>query len=357
MSKKVRRWMSLVLAGLMLLSLFGCGGDNAEGQATGEGDGQQGSDGSGYLIGFINHSMANTWIVQMEAEFKYHADELKKEGVISDYIMTNAQGDSTKQISDMQDLITKGCDAIIVSAGNPDALAPVCEEAVAEGITVISADQLVNSDKMDAYVSFRYYDYGKSIGDFMMENLPDGGKIIILAGIAGSAGTEDQIKGFNDAIAGSNIEVLTTSYCNWDYAKAKQAMESLVTAYPEIDGIASMGGSMTQAALDVLDAAGRSVAIPISGEANNGYLKAWKKYKDKGYIGCAPASLPSQCATALDVAIECLNGNPPADNRIYVEIPVITEETLDDYLREDYSDSFWNFTILPDEILDEMYKE
>lgn len=357
MTKQVKRWLSLALAGALAFSLFGCNSGSEEDAQAGEGAGQEAAGESGYLIGFSNHSMANTWIVQMEAEFKYHADQLKEEGVIRDYIMTNAQGDSTKQISDMQDLITKGCDAIVVSAGNPDALAPVCEEAVAEGITVISADQLVNSDNMDAYVSFRYYDYGKSIGEFMLENLPDGGKIIILAGIAGSSGTEDQVKGFTDAIAGSNIEVLTTSYCNWDYAKAKQAMESLVTAYPEIDGIASMGGAMAQAALDVLDAAGRSVAIPISGEANNGYLKSWKKYLDKGYIGCAPASLPSQCATALDVAIECLKGNPPADNRIYVEIPVITEETLDEYLREDYSDSFWNFTILPDEILDEMYKE
>lgn len=352
MKVRGKRLFSLLLTGAILLGTTACGGGSDSGASS-----DQGSESDGYLIGFSNRSVANTWLVQFEEEFKYHAEELKQENVIADYIMTNAQGDTTKQISDIQDLITKGCDAIIVDAGSADALAPVCEEAVNEGIVVVSTDQLVNSDKLDAYVSFRNYDYGASFGEFMLENLPDGGKIIVLAGTAGTDGGEEQLKGFNDTIAGSNLEVLTTAYCDWDYATAKQSMESLITAYPEIDGIASMGGAMTQAALEVLDAAGRSVAIPITGEANNGYLKTWKKYLEKGYIGCAPACVASQGAQALDVAIEILKGNPPADKQIYVDIPVITEETLDEYLREDYSDSFWNVTILPDEILDEMYKE
>ena len=377
MKKSLKKILSLGLISVMAFSLAACGGgsddsSNAESSAesvsesesasesaesTSESSGETSSSGDGYVIGFSNYSVENTWRVQYEEEFKYHADELVEEGVIADYILTNAQGDSTKQISDVQDLITQGVDAILVSAGNPDALSPVCEEAVAQGIVVVSNDQLVTSDKMDAYISFPNYDYGKAQAEFVMEKLPDGGKIIILGGTAGSAGAEEQIEGAMDVLEGSNLEILTTEYCSWDYATAKQTMEDLITAYSEIDGIVSMGGAMTQACLDVLAAAGRPVDIPIPGEANNGYLKTWIEYMDEGYEGFAPVCQTSQGAMALDLAVEILNGNPPEEKNILIDVPTITEENVKEYVREDYSDSFWNYTTLPDEILDGLFKE
>src|SRR6056297_701690 len=88
----------------------------------------------GYKIGFSNYSVTNAWRVQMEAEFKAKAEELKDKGVISEYYMTNANGEISKQISDVNDLITKGVDALLITAASPKALAPVCEKAEQQGI-------------------------------------------------------------------------------------------------------------------------------------------------------------------------------------------------------------------------------
>lgn len=69
-----------------------------------------------WKIGFSNYSVGNSWRQQMEAEFESEAEKLKEAGIISDYVMLNADNDQSKQISDINDLITMGCDAIVVTA-------------------------------------------------------------------------------------------------------------------------------------------------------------------------------------------------------------------------------------------------
>ena len=68
-----------------------------------------------WKIGFSNYFSGNSWKQQMEAEFESEAEKLKEAGIISDYVMLNADNDQSKQISDINDLITMGCDAIVVT--------------------------------------------------------------------------------------------------------------------------------------------------------------------------------------------------------------------------------------------------
>ena len=70
------------------------------------------------------------------------------------------------------------------------------------------------------------------------------------------------------------IEVLGSANASWDYAQGKAAVESMLSAYPEIDGVWSQGGAMTQGAIDAFIAAGRDL-VPMTSEGNNGALKAW----------------------------------------------------------------------------------
>lgn len=111
------RLLALILAALMLLTLVGCTKTGTDTPATDA----EASKGEGYTIGFSNFSLSDSWRVQMEAEFKHHAEELKANGTIKDYVMLQANGDQAKQISDIRDLITMGVDAIVVACITPDA--------------------------------------------------------------------------------------------------------------------------------------------------------------------------------------------------------------------------------------------
>lgn len=72
----------------------------------------------------------------MEQEFGGEAEKRRQRSG-AEYYITNSNEDINKQISDMQDLITKKVDAIVITAASPTALAPVVEEAAEAGIKVV----------------------------------------------------------------------------------------------------------------------------------------------------------------------------------------------------------------------------
>lgn len=348
----MKKAFALLLAVLMMaMMLVGCGSTPTADSDEGEQD--------GFVIGLSSYSLTNSWRVQLEAEFVQRAEELKAEGVISEYYITNANDDLTKQVSDVRDLMTKGCDAILVDALSADGLNDVCEEAMAEGIVVISFDDVITSDNITAKVHSDNYEFGRQCGEFLGNALKDieGAKVVILDGTAGTTTDTERHNGGVDAMLAINptIEVIATLNCDWDYATAKAAMESALTAYPQIDGVLSQGGAMTQAAMEAFQEAGRPL-VPMTGEANNGFLRCWIDALDEGFSSVAPASPTSQSITALDTAIAALRGEVVEKDHIIIVDP-ITDSTVNEFYREDLSDSYWCYSELTEEKLQELFGE
>ena len=79
----------------------------------------------------------------------------------------------------------------------------------------------------------------------------------------------------------------------------------MLSAYPEIDGVWSQGGAMTQGAIDAFIAAGRDL-VPMTSEGNNGAIRAWIENKDKGLSCIAPSNPTYTSAEALRVVIKAL---------------------------------------------------
>lgn len=191
------------------------------------------SGGEGYVVALCNYSIGNSWRAQMEQEFVAEAEKLKAEGVVSEYYITNSNEDINKQISDMQDLITKKVDAIVITAASPTALAPVVEEATEAGIKVVSFDNVVETDEQVATVGIDEKEFGRIGAEWLVDKLEGKGKIVVLNGIAGTAtdslrwgGAEEVFKQYPD------IEILGSANASWDYAQGKAAMESMLSAYP-----------------------------------------------------------------------------------------------------------------------------
>ncbi|MCL2322323.1 MAG: ABC transporter substrate-binding protein [Oscillospiraceae bacterium] len=309
-----------------------------------------------FVIGFSNFGVGNSWRVQMEAEFKSEADKLKAAGVISDYYMTDSNGDIAKQIADMNDLITKKCDAIIITAASPTALSPVCEQAEAAGIKVVSFDNAVSTDKITAKVNIDDNQFGATGAQWLADKLNGKGNIVVLNGISGTDVNNNRWNGAKSVLDKyPDIKILGDANADWDYAKGKAAVENFLSAYPTIDGVYSQGGAMTQAALDAFIAAGRPL-VPMAGEANNGLLKEWKANASKGFDSIAPCEPTYLSAYALDVAVQALQGQSVQLNTV-ATLPVIDSNNLDQYIRTDLPDSFWNFTWLSADQIAQLYSK
>lgn len=313
--------------------------------------------GGGYVVGYCEFDLSNSWTVQAQEEFTMHADALKEEGVISEYYLTNAGGDNAKQVADMQDLMVKGCDIILLCPGSTEAMNATVDEAVEAGIVCITWDSQVSTDSITAAVTSDQALFGQRIGQWLGEQLPDGGKVVVLDGVAGASTSiirsEAAIAAMKEA--SPSIEIIAQVACDWDYATAKAAMEDLLIANPQIDGVLSQGGAMTQAAMDAFAAAGRDM-VPMTGEDNNGFMKTWKKYQSEGFTSIAPGIPTYETAVALDSAIAVLNGET-IEKVIYVEADPVTDDQLDEYIREDLADGYWVHTHLPEEKLVELFGE
>jgi ribose transport system substrate-binding protein len=309
-----------------------------------------------YKIGFSNISIVNTWRVQLVRELEAEA---KRKNVT--LYTTDAGGDVTKQISDVQDLLTRGIDALMISPGSPTATNAAMKKALKQGVPVIAFNADVEGeDSYTAFVGSNEVEFGYSISKWLLEEMGGKGNIVVLNGIAGNKVSTDRYAGLTKALeelpdGGKNFKILSSYDADWAYDKGKQAMEQALAAYPQIDGVWSQGGAMAQGAMEAIQASGRDM-IPVTGEDNNGYLKLWKKLQPSGFTGIAASSPTWQSATALQTALDVLQGKP-VKKKDYIPTPVIKDADLDKYLKSDLSDSYWANSKLTEEELNKYYME
>jgi ribose transport system substrate-binding protein len=308
-----------------------------------------------YTIGFINWSTANSWTVQIVEEVR---DEATLYPEIEEFIIVSSEGDADTQISQIEDMIVRGVDALLLIPVAPDAIVPAVEEAADAGIPVVVFAADVNTD---VYVTKLLTDsvlFGRVQGDWLMEQLDCQGNIIVLNGVTGISTSDWRRQGLQEAIeacpdGGEGITILAEEDAAWAYDQGRLATERMLAAFPEIDGVWSQGGAMSQGAIDAFEAAGRDL-VPMTGEDNNGFLLAWQQRIPDGFQAMAASEPTWQSRVALQAALRILQGIPVAP--FYsLQVPTIFEDTLEQYVRPEYSDAFWANSRLSQEAADALY--
>lgn len=363
---KIKQILSMIMVLMMTVSFVACGtASNTTGSATPAAtenntsipaeSSQEPTKKGGYKIAFCDTSQNETWRVQMLAEFEQAAEKMKSEGIISEYYFTNADTDASKQISDVRDMIAKGVDGILIAASSPTAVIPVVEEAMEAGIKVVNFNSLLDSDNVTAKVYQSDVEFGRICAQFVADSIDGKGNIIVLNGVAGNSVSNARWEGAENVFSKyPDIKIVGESYAGWEYGKGKAAVESLLSANPDIDAVWSQGGAMTQGAIDAFVAANREL-VPMSGEAGNGFLRTWMKYMgvDK-FDSIAPNYTATISVKALEVLIDALD-NKNVEKNIELPMSTITSQNINEYFREDLPDSFWCDTSLTDENLNRLF--
>jgi ribose transport system substrate-binding protein len=306
-----------------------------------------------FSIGYDIYFGGNSWSVQLYKEFEAEAE---KQAETVEVTYTESELKVDKQIANIEDMLTKGVDAIIVTPISPTALIPTLKKAQAKGVKVVLLASKIRSQDYDALVTVNDEDFGKAGAEWLAKALGGKGKIIALNGISGISASDDRWAGAKEVFeANPDIEVVSAVDASWDYAQAKVAVSNLLAANPEIDGIWSQGGAMTLGAIDAFDAAQRAL-VPMTGEDNNGYLKRWVALTDKGFTSVAPSKPTWLGSESLLVALKLLKGETVEKDTIFPP-PMITDENVASTVRDDLSDSFWVNTRLSDDQVRAAFKD
>lgn len=130
----MKKFIALLLAMLMALSLVACGGSdegNAEQPATNE------PKASGIKLGISNGYYGNTWRAQYVEDMEAYCEELKADGTLESYTLLNSTGDVTEELNNINSLISEGVDILMISPNSPTSMGSVIQMALDQGIFVV----------------------------------------------------------------------------------------------------------------------------------------------------------------------------------------------------------------------------
>ena len=199
---------------------------------------------SKYVIG-VSQCSEDLWRQTMN-------DELKREASLSqepiELIIRSVRDNTEKQIADIDELINRGVDLLIVSPNESKACTPVLKKAYNSGIPVILVDRKIDSDDFTAYVGANNYQIGKEAGLYAAGTLKGKGNILEMRGTRGATSDTERHKGFIDALSAyPDIKIVAELFGNYQKAAATEAMEvALKENFPKVDLVFAMNDPMAE---------------------------------------------------------------------------------------------------------------
>ncbi len=255
------KYLVLVLLVLLvpLLILAGCGqkGKPAAGGAKATVGGQK-----VVKIGYIQMNLTAAYYLEMMKGF----EEARRRLAIQLDVL-DSEGSLDKQVNHMENLIQRKVDVICLDPVDAVALEPVVKKAVAAGIKVHGAHNIIQGNT--SAVTFSEWETGQSLGQYAVQLLTakyraPKGKVALILGSVGNWVNGQREGGFKDGLKPyPQIKIVGEEFSNWDPVKGVTIMENYLTANKDLDLVFGVSdGFMPSAAEKVLEA-GRSDQISV----------------------------------------------------------------------------------------------
>ncbi len=313
--KSVKRIISLAVSGLLAVSLFsGCAAkQGTDTQKQPESTAKQGTKSIGLVVSTLN----NPFFVSLKNGAEKKAKELGY-----NLIAVDSQNDSTKEASNIEDLISKKVDLLLINPTDSDAVVNAVKAANSKKIPVITLDRASNGGEVVAHIASDNIAGGKMAADFIAKQLNGKGKVVELQGIAGTSAARDRGKGFNTGIAANkDIKVIAQQAADFDRAKGLSVMENILQAQPEINAVFAHNDEMALGAVKAIEAAKRSNVIVVGFDAVDDAVKAVQS----GTMAATVAQQPELIGSlGIENADKVIKGEK-VEKSIPVELKLITK--------------------------------
>ena len=265
----MKKIVALVLAALMALSLAACGGAAAAPAADAKA--AESTKTVGLLMPTKEQSI---WSVQGDTLTKaYEAAGWK-------VLIEFAEDDSAKQAMQIENMLTKGVNALVIVAVDCAALSEVCEKAAAEGVKVIAEDRLIeNTEAVDFYVTFDLDKMGELQGQFIVDKLglADGKGPFNLEIFSGSPDDTNATHFYDGAmkalqpyldngklvVQSGQVSYQETAIQGWDSSKAQSRCDNLLSGFyadKNLDAVLVAADCLTIGVISSLESMGYGTA-------------------------------------------------------------------------------------------------
>ncbi|WP_422935559.1 substrate-binding domain-containing protein [Sinomonas sp. P47F7] len=251
--KTVRIGCAVIAAGLAALSLAACG--------------QNAPASSGGARKVIGVSVADQKSLFYVAEVAGIKDEAKKKGY--DVDITSANNDSSAQIKQVNDLLTKQIGALIFTSQDSTAAAAGVRAANQAQVPVIAVDQRPESGqgKLSTYIATDSVKAAHDLCTWMFKQIGGQGELAILHGVLGSTAEIQRTQGCQNALKENpGVKVVAEDTANWDETKAFKATQNILTAHPNVKAVFGESDAMSLGASKAAKESGKTIfSVGIDG--------------------------------------------------------------------------------------------
>lgn len=372
----MKKWISLLLALAMMLSIVACGSNNTannggndtannsatnnEDASTNEGSTEEENTDSelsatvqqlyaefdaameeqigpmpenfgDIKVGAVVISLTNPFWVNMKNFYEAAGQEL---GIDIDVQTGTTEGDTASQLDVLMTMADMDYDVIIVSPIDGTNLIPGIVKCNENGVKVINLGPGVDvaaledaGGHLDATITVAFTEQGETVANDMISRLPDGGQVAIIAGLAGAGQSEGRTSGAKEVLeAAEGIELVAVQNCDWDATLAYDATKALITEYPDLKGIFCCNDTMALAAVEALAAEGKEgvlvYGVDFTDDARAAIIEGTM-------TGSMSYSSQRYTKAALQMAV-MLNEGETFDSSVYLPLTLVNVDNVND---------------------------
>lgn len=325
--RKTKKVLGMALAAFLVAGLFsGCGApkETAQTSSTPTSSEQAAKPTQKkYKFGYTCMTMNNPFFQVLEKSIR---TEVEKNG--DELITTDPAMDVSKQIDQINDMITQGINAIYLNPVDWEGIRPALEALKKANIPIINFDtQVKDMSFVTAYAGSDNKNAGKVCGDDLVKRFPSGGKIVVLDSPTMNS-VNDRISGFMSAINGKGFTIVAQQDAKGDLPTALKLTEDILQAHSDI--VAIMGGN-DPTALGALAACKAAKLDKILIYGVDGSPDAKSEIAKGGQFVGSGAQSPKQIGVkSVEVAYKVLKGESFEKN-IPVETFLINKDNVSKY--------------------------
>ncbi|MFH8791494.1 substrate-binding domain-containing protein [Streptomyces sp. NPDC017941] len=288
-------------------------------------------------IGFAGPQADHGWLNAINDNARSRAKRYKDVTLEA----TEGSNDTAAQIGQVETLINKKVDVLVILPADGKALTQVGLKAMRAGIPVVNLDRIfASAQAYRCWIGGDNYGMGLNAGHYIGEKLKDrkNAKVVELAGLDNLELTKQRTKGFDDALKNySNIEKVARQAAEFTVESGQSKMSQLLQAQKNFDALWNHDDDQGVGALRAIEQAGRDDFMMVGGA---GALSAFEEIKqDRGVLKATVLYPPTMAASAIDLA-RALGQGKGVSGMAEFEIPasltlysaVVDKDNVDQYM-------------------------
>ena len=291
-------------------------------------------------IGYSSKTLSAPYFAAQQAAAKEAAEKAGYK-----FVSTDAQNGLTKQIADVEDLLSQNIDVLLINPKDPKGLVQATKAATAAHVPVIIVDSSIDpSADYVTVVQSSNTANGQAIGEWLVNTVGDKDlKIGLLSGEQGNPVGQERREGVFQGIHEAQLRkfgktsftIVGQGWGAWTQEGGLKAAEDLLTAHPDVNIILAENDSMNLGAIRALEAAGKKDVLVFA--AADGQKEALKLILD-GKYGATGRNDPAEIGRlSVEIGAKAAQGKlPPNYPKLTTTEPLaITKANASKYYKPD----------------------